>query len=374
MIGWMWAFLDRPTATFGDCVRFWSTVTGSTVSAPRGEHDEFVTLLPATGTPWIKMQAVGDDGGIHLDLDVDDIPAAVDTVIALGGRLISDRGYAIMESPAGQTFCLTPLHRAQEPGAHGPPRVTSHPHAAAGPGAPAEGGLTHSSASPDSPSTALSADPTPTPPDPGSTPTTITPDPTRALPDPGSTPTALVRDSTDALPEPGSAPAPSNERTASARPGHAARVDGIRPLIAEPFLAPDGTASRLDQICLDLSADRLDGDRDFWSALTGWPATAGALPEFTRVRPDSAFPFDLLIQRLGTPRRAGAHPDLSSTDIAATAAWHESLGATRVSDGERWIVLRDPGDAPYCVTSRDPYRTAPRHQERPTGSDHTRSR
>ncbi|MFF0544554.1 VOC family protein [Nocardia thailandica] len=251
MIRWMWVFLDRPAAAFDDCVRFWSTVTGSAVSAPRGEHGEFVTLLPPAGTPWLKLQAVGDAGGVHLDLDVDDIPVAIDAVVTLGGRLIGDRdGYAVMESPAGQTFCLTPFQHAAAPDATG---------------------------------------------------------------------TAV-------------------------------------PPVSPPFVAPDGTASRVDQVCLDLAAGAIDGDRAFWSALTGRPATPSPLPEFTRLRSGFPFPLDLLIQRLDAPRPAGAHPDLSSTDPAATAAWHESLGATRVSDGDRWIVLRDPGDALYCVTSRDPYR------------------
>ncbi|WP_342801291.1 VOC family protein [Nocardia sp. No.11] len=247
MIRWTWAFLDRPAAGFDDCVRFWATVTGSTVSEPRGAQSEFVTLLPATGPAWLKMQRVGGDGGVHLDLDVDDVAAAVATATDLGARVVTvERDYTVLESPAGQTFCFTPMH----------------------------------------------AD----------------------------------------------APAPE---------------DATPPPVVVST-APDGTVTRLDQICLDLSPADIATDTAFWRALTGWTHQPGRRPEFSRLRgPDQ--PLHLLLQRLDEARPAGAHPDLASSDIAATAAWHESLGATRVADGERWIVLRDPGSAVYCVTGRDPY-------------------
>ncbi|MFC6012609.1 VOC family protein [Nocardia lasii] len=244
MIRWTWAFLDRPAEHFDDCVRFWSTVTGSTVSEPRGGHGEFVTLLPAEGSAWVKLQRVGAGGGIHLDLDVDDIPAAVTTATELGARVITEAdGYTVMKTPAGQTFCFTEV-----------------------------------------------------------------------------------------------APAPH---------------DQVPPPVTVTT-APDGTVTRLDQICLDLSPADIGTDTAFWRTLTGWTHYAGSRPEFTRLRgPDQ--PLHFLLQRLDDPHPASAHPDLASSNLAATAAWHESLGATRVTDAGRWIVLRDPSGALYCVTSRDPY-------------------
>ncbi|MFI5498803.1 VOC family protein [Nocardia asteroides] len=242
MIRWTWAFLDRPATGFDDCVRFWAKVTGSTVSEPRGADGEFVTLLPAEGPAWVKLQRVGDDGGIHLDLDVDDIPAAVAVATGLGARVVSvEPDYTVLASPAGQTFCFTPRRGGTD----------------------------------DAP------------------PVTVT-------------------------------------------------------------TAPDGTVTRLDQICLDLSPADVGPDTVFWQSLTGWTLRPGRRAEFSRLRgPDQ--PLHFLLQRLDEPRPAAAHPDLASSDIEATAAWHVALGATRVADGERWIVLRDPGDAVYCVTGRDPY-------------------
>ena len=76
-VRWMWLFLDTPRADAGRSWAFWSEVTGWPLSATRGDHDEFATLLPPRGDAWLKVQAVADGpGGIHLDLDVADVQAA----------------------------------------------------------------------------------------------------------------------------------------------------------------------------------------------------------------------------------------------------------------------------------------------------------
>lgn len=123
---------------------------------------------------------------------------------------------------------------------------------------------------------------------------------------------------------------------------------------APAFRAPDGTLTRLDQVCLDIGDSAHATETQFWSELTGWEYTTGRLPEFARLRSADQLPIQLLLQRLGEDRPTTAHIDLSSSDIDATAAWHESLGATVVRRHEHWIVLTDPADLEYCVTSRDP--------------------
>lgn len=109
MIRWLWAFIDRPADRFDTALDFWTAVTGSTLSPRRGAHDEFVTLLPRTGDPYLKAQAVGGAGGIHIDLDVDDIAAAATRAEKLGATQIYEhRDYRTFRSPQGQVFCLTP--------------------------------------------------------------------------------------------------------------------------------------------------------------------------------------------------------------------------------------------------------------------------
>ncbi|MFD6162971.1 VOC family protein [Nocardia sp. NPDC060256] len=243
MIRWIWAFLDRPAQRFDDCAKFWSTVTGTELSARRGEHDEFLTLLPDPAlfaAAGVKMQAVTGLGGVHLDLDVDHIPTAVRTALDLGADLVANHpNYAVLRSPGGQTFCLTPSGRAT------------------------------------------------------------------------------------------STPAPA-------------------------MTAPDGTLSRLDQVCLDIGRTDHETETDFWKSLTGWNFHQGRRPEFAHLRPNEPRPIQLLLQRLNEDRPTSAHVDLSSSNIEATTLWHETLGATVIDRHESWTVMTDPADAIYCITARNP--------------------
>lgn len=108
-VEWLWAFLDTPLDSADESWPFWATVTRTTMSPRRGPDDEFATLLPARGGSWIKLQAVGSGGGLHLDLDGRDVHASARHAAALGARQIGhiDDTVIIMQSPGGFTFCLT---------------------------------------------------------------------------------------------------------------------------------------------------------------------------------------------------------------------------------------------------------------------------
>jgi hypothetical protein len=61
-------------------------------------------------------------GGAHLDLDVNDIPAAIDEARGLGATVVTPHSdWAVMRSPGGQLFCLTPWE-----GATSPPPLVEH--------------------------------------------------------------------------------------------------------------------------------------------------------------------------------------------------------------------------------------------------------
>lgn len=114
----MWAFLDLPEHGFDGGVEFWRSVTGTTLSAWRGEHQQFATLLPAHGAPWVKVQRVGGSGGVHVDLDVDGpLEDARDEALGLGARVLAEvpdddgvLGVVVCRSPGGFVFCLTRWH------------------------------------------------------------------------------------------------------------------------------------------------------------------------------------------------------------------------------------------------------------------------
>ncbi|MDF3281445.1 MULTISPECIES: VOC family protein [unclassified Gordonia (in: high G+C Gram-positive bacteria)] len=109
-IRWLTAFLDFGASQFGTEVTYWRAITGSTVSPPRGEHREFATLEPFSGDAHLRVQRVHDgDGGVHLDIHVDDPRAAAIEAGELGAILVADHPtHLVYDSPAGMRFCLVP--------------------------------------------------------------------------------------------------------------------------------------------------------------------------------------------------------------------------------------------------------------------------
>lgn len=110
---WAWMFLDTPRADAERSWRFWSEVTGQAVADRRGESGEFATLAPLHGDPWVKLQAVDEGpGGVHVDLDVDDVHAAATHAESLGAVRVGAIGDEVvtLRSPGGFVHCLTPWH------------------------------------------------------------------------------------------------------------------------------------------------------------------------------------------------------------------------------------------------------------------------
>ncbi len=236
-IRWLWVFLD--TADVDRSEGFWSEVTGWSVSARRGEHDEFATLLPPQGDAWVKLQRVRTGGGVHLDLDVTGtLEAAAEQARRLGAQPVAAHPtHVVMRSPGGFTFCLTSWERT---------------------GAPAR----------------------------------------------------QVR---------------------------------------------EGAAEIIDQVSLDIPRDGYAAEVAFWSALTGWEATRGALAEFHYPQRPPGIPVRLLLQRLGEesgPVRG--HIDLACAERADTVRRHVEHGSRVVAEHELWTVMRDPAGRVYCLTDRSP--------------------
>lgn len=118
---WLSAFLDLAADDFEHGVVFWAEVTGSRVSSPRGDADEFATLVPRDGDDHLRVQRLLDGtSGLHLDLHVRDPRAAADRAVELGAREQAgdvDHGYVVLRSPAGLTFCTVahPASRRSSP-------------------------------------------------------------------------------------------------------------------------------------------------------------------------------------------------------------------------------------------------------------------
>ncbi|WP_416968429.1 VOC family protein [Streptomyces sp. 4F14] len=107
-VRWTYAFIDRPSPA---SAAFWTTVTGTHLSEPRGERAEFATLLPPEGyDPCLKFQTVTEGpGGAHIDFAVTDVHAFAARAVELGARVVTDHAtLVVLRSPAGQLFCSVP--------------------------------------------------------------------------------------------------------------------------------------------------------------------------------------------------------------------------------------------------------------------------
>ncbi|MFC0705180.1 VOC family protein [Cellulomonas uda] len=138
--------------------------------------------------------------------------------------------------------------------------------------------------------------------------------------------------------------------------GHARRAGAVP--VAERARDGDGAACALvDQVCLDVPADRFDDEAAFWPAFTGWPLDPRATGELVPLERPAGMPLRLLLQRLGAddPRReTSAHLDLATVARPAVERAHVQAGARLVARRERWTTLLDPSGSPYCLTARDP--------------------
>ena len=87
---------------------FWQSVTGYGLSPFRGVREEFATLIPPDGDPFLRVQRAADgQAGCHLDVHVDD-PEGAAVAATEGGAAVVARppGYVVLRSPAGMPFCL----------------------------------------------------------------------------------------------------------------------------------------------------------------------------------------------------------------------------------------------------------------------------
>ena len=103
---WLTAFVDLAPEAHPGGAAFWRAATGSQLSASRGAQDEFATLLPPTGDPWLRVQRVASQSGTHVDLHVADLDTAVADALAAGARLVARPGHVVLRSPGGYPFCL----------------------------------------------------------------------------------------------------------------------------------------------------------------------------------------------------------------------------------------------------------------------------
>ena len=102
-VRWITAFLDLAPDVHESATEFWLGVTGATLSPPRGEHDEFATLVPPDGDDHLRVQRLSaGPSRIHLDVHADDHSFAVHT--SPGGLVWCSVSHPAATAPAAVTW------------------------------------------------------------------------------------------------------------------------------------------------------------------------------------------------------------------------------------------------------------------------------
>ena len=130
-ITWTTAMFDIPGSQLESTLDFWLGVTGSTLSAWRGDDREYATLLPPDGDPYLRVQrSVSVVPRIHLDLHIAADPGystVAERATALGATVQHQAPHhVVLSSPGGYVFCLVrDQGEAQRPSPYGSSRGTS---------------------------------------------------------------------------------------------------------------------------------------------------------------------------------------------------------------------------------------------------------
>jgi hypothetical protein len=107
--------------------------------------------------------------------------------------------------------------------------------------------------------------------------------------------------------------------------------------------------SRLGTLIIDCRTDDLPKQAKFWSEALGYkiqpPKPGDAGKYITLIGPEDEATIQL--QRVDHDSRV--HLDIETDDQAAEVARLEKLGAKRVQDFPRWVVLEAPSGHRFCV-------------------------
>jgi predicted enzyme related to lactoylglutathione lyase len=106
--------------------------------------------------------------------------------------------------------------------------------------------------------------------------------------------------------------------------------------------------SRLAGFIIDCQTEDLEGAARFWSAALGLPIRGEPEEEpGYRLLENAPGNLHVEVQKVAHPSRV--HLDIESDDIEAEALRLEALGAKRINNVKRWIVMEAPTGQRFCI-------------------------
>jgi predicted enzyme related to lactoylglutathione lyase len=109
--------------------------------------------------------------------------------------------------------------------------------------------------------------------------------------------------------------------------------------------------SQLAGFIIDCQTDDIDQAAAFWSAALGLKAEVDPDPDeadyrYLKTRPEEVH---IEVQKVGHASRV--HLDIETDDIEAEVGRLEKLGARRIADIKRWVVMEAPTGQRFCVVN-----------------------
>ncbi|MGA9574487.1 MAG: VOC family protein [Lysobacterales bacterium] len=107
--------------------------------------------------------------------------------------------------------------------------------------------------------------------------------------------------------------------------------------------------SQLAGFIIDCQTDDLDESATFWSQALGLEAQLDPGSDESKYRRLVTDPEDVVIEVQRVEHDSRVHLDIETDDIEAEVARLESLGASRIKNFDRWVVMEAPNGQHFCV-------------------------
>ena len=109
--------------------------------------------------------------------------------------------------------------------------------------------------------------------------------------------------------------------------------------------------SQLAGFIIDCQIDDIDQAAAFWAAALGLKAQVDPDPQESEYRQLETQPEELHIEVQQVDHPSRVHLDIETNDIEAEVARLEELGARRIADIRRWVVMEAPTGQRFCVVN-----------------------